>query len=124
MAKHLDRGRHANDSGLARKNKRYPSIGCVTGMRAVKEREDARAGRWWERGSDKECGIHFSLSGEFLVMFVWCKYRSGAQCFSFMKYLRLEEQHLISQLRTRKLQVYLFTMKRGKNYDSLCYCFD
>ena len=39
----------------------YPSIGCAPCTRAVKEGEDPRAGRWWwERGSDKECGIHFS----------------------------------------------------------------
>ena len=39
----------------------YPSIGCAPCTRAVGEGEDPRAGRWWwERGSDKECGIHFS----------------------------------------------------------------
>ena len=39
----------------------YPSIGCAPCTRAVKEGEDPRAGRWWwERDSDKECGIHFS----------------------------------------------------------------
>lgn len=39
----------------------YPSIGCAPCTRAVKEGDDPRAGRWWwERGSDKECGIHFS----------------------------------------------------------------
>lgn len=39
----------------------YPSIGCAPCTRAVEEGEDPRAGRWWwERGSDKECGIHFS----------------------------------------------------------------
>lgn len=38
----------------------YPSIGCAPCTRAVKEGEDPRAGRWWwERSSDKECGIHF-----------------------------------------------------------------
>lgn len=38
----------------------YPSIGCAPCTRAVKEGDDPRAGRWWwERGSDKECGIHF-----------------------------------------------------------------
>lgn len=38
----------------------YPSIGCDPCTRAVKEGDDPRAGRWWwERGSDKECGIHF-----------------------------------------------------------------
>ena len=39
----------------------YPSIGCAPCTRAVEEAEDPRAGRWWwEQGSDKECGIHFS----------------------------------------------------------------
>ena len=39
----------------------YPSIGCAPCTRAVEEGDDPRAGRWWwERGSDKECGIHFS----------------------------------------------------------------
>ena len=39
----------------------YPSIGCDPCTRAVEEGEDPRAGRWWwEQGSDKECGIHFS----------------------------------------------------------------
>ena len=39
----------------------YPSIGCAPCTRALEEGEDPRAGRWWwEQGSDKECGIHFS----------------------------------------------------------------
>lgn len=39
----------------------YPSIGCAPCTRAIEKGEDPRAGRWWwERGSDKECGIHFS----------------------------------------------------------------
>ncbi len=39
----------------------YPSIGCAPCTRAIEEGEDPRAGRWWwEQGSDKECGIHFS----------------------------------------------------------------
>lgn len=39
----------------------YPSIGCAPCTRAVGQGEDPRAGRWWwEQGSDKECGIHFS----------------------------------------------------------------
>lgn len=39
----------------------YPSIGCAPCTRAVKPGEDERAGRWWwESGSDKECGLHFS----------------------------------------------------------------
>lgn len=37
----------------------YPSIGCEPCTRAVKPGEDLRAGRWWwERESDKECGLH------------------------------------------------------------------
>ncbi len=43
----------------------YPSIGCAPCTRAVAPGEDPRAGRWWwESGSDKECGIHFSRSSE------------------------------------------------------------
>ena len=39
----------------------YTSIGCAPCTRAIEEGEDPRAGRWWwEQGSDKECGIHFS----------------------------------------------------------------
>ena len=39
----------------------YPSIGCAPCTRAIEKGEDPRAGRWWwEQGSDKECGIHFS----------------------------------------------------------------
>lgn len=40
-------------------DKGYVSIGCEPCTRAVKEGEDFRAGRWWwERGSEKECGLH------------------------------------------------------------------
>jgi phosphoadenosine phosphosulfate reductase len=37
----------------------YTSIGCAPCTRATIAGEDARAGRWWwERGEDKECGLH------------------------------------------------------------------
>jgi len=37
----------------------YRSIGCAPFTRAVKEGEDARAGRWWwENPENKECGLH------------------------------------------------------------------
>jgi phosphoadenosine phosphosulfate reductase len=37
----------------------YCSIGCAPCTRAVKEGEDARAGRWWwENPENKECGLH------------------------------------------------------------------
>jgi phosphoadenosine phosphosulfate reductase len=37
----------------------YRSIGCAPCTRAVKEGEDARAGRWWwENPENKECGLH------------------------------------------------------------------
>jgi phosphoadenosine phosphosulfate reductase len=37
----------------------YVSIGCEPCTRAVKDGEDARAGRWWwENNSKKECGLH------------------------------------------------------------------
>ena len=40
-------------------DKGFPSIGCAPCTRAVKEGEDARAGRWWwENNSKKECGLH------------------------------------------------------------------
>lgn len=38
----------------------YKSVGCTPCSRAVRPSEDERAGRWWwERGSLKECGLHF-----------------------------------------------------------------
>lgn len=37
----------------------FPSIGCASCTRAVKDGEDIRAGRWWwERPEQKECGLH------------------------------------------------------------------
>jgi phosphoadenosine phosphosulfate reductase len=37
----------------------YRSIGCAPCTRAVKDGEDARAGRWWwENPENKECGLH------------------------------------------------------------------
>ncbi|MCY3975908.1 MAG: phosphoadenylyl-sulfate reductase [Thaumarchaeota archaeon] len=37
----------------------YPSIGCEPCTRAIKTGENLRAGRWWwEKESDKECGLH------------------------------------------------------------------
>jgi thioredoxin-dependent adenylylsulfate APS reductase len=37
----------------------YTSIGCAPCTRATVAGEDARAGRWWwERGEEKECGLH------------------------------------------------------------------
>jgi phosphoadenosine phosphosulfate reductase len=42
----------------------YKSIGCAPCTRATREGEDERAGRWWwERGTEKECGIHFTNDG-------------------------------------------------------------
>lgn len=44
-------------------DKGFPSIGCQPCTRAVKEGEDARAGRWWwEHADKKECGLHISSS--------------------------------------------------------------
>ncbi len=38
----------------------YRSIGCAPCTRAVRDGEDARAGRWWwENPEHKECGLHF-----------------------------------------------------------------
>jgi thioredoxin-dependent adenylylsulfate APS reductase len=40
----------------------YTSIGCAPCTRAVLPGESERAGRWWwERDTDKECGIHCSV---------------------------------------------------------------
>jgi phosphoadenosine phosphosulfate reductase len=37
----------------------YRSIGCAPCTRAVRDGEDARAGRWWwENPENKECGLH------------------------------------------------------------------
>ncbi len=37
----------------------YRSIGCAPCTRAVREGENARAGRWWwENAENKECGLH------------------------------------------------------------------
>jgi len=37
----------------------FVSIGCGPCTRAVEKGEDFRSGRWWwEKGSEKECGIH------------------------------------------------------------------
>ncbi len=42
----------------------YASIGCAPCTRAIEAGEDERAGRWWwEQGTGKECGIHFSPDG-------------------------------------------------------------
>jgi len=40
-------------------NQGYRSIGCAPCTRAVKEGQNARAGRWWwENPENKECGLH------------------------------------------------------------------
>ncbi len=37
----------------------FPSIGCASCTRAIKDGEDIRAGRWWwELPEQKECGLH------------------------------------------------------------------
>jgi phosphoadenosine phosphosulfate reductase len=42
----------------------YTSIGCAPCTRPPLEGQDARSGRWWwETGTRKECGIHFSPDG-------------------------------------------------------------
>ena len=43
----------------------YTSIGCGPCTRATEPGEAERAGRWWwEHGSNKECGLHFSPEGK------------------------------------------------------------
>jgi phosphoadenylyl-sulfate reductase (thioredoxin) len=45
--------------------KGYPSIGCAPCTRPAGPDEDERAGRWWwEHGSPKECGLHFTPEGK------------------------------------------------------------
>lgn len=40
-------------------DKGFVSIGCEPCTRAISEGDDFRAGRWWwEKGSEKECGLH------------------------------------------------------------------
>jgi phosphoadenosine phosphosulfate reductase len=40
-------------------DKGFPSIGCQSCTRAVKDGDDIRSGRWWwEEPENKECGIH------------------------------------------------------------------
>jgi phosphoadenosine phosphosulfate reductase len=40
----------------------YPSIGCEPCTRAVGPGDDPRSGRWWwERDTDRECGLHQDL---------------------------------------------------------------
>jgi len=47
--------------------KGYTSIGCAPCSRATEPGEDERAGRWWwEAGSAKECGLHFTPEGKAL----------------------------------------------------------
>ena len=42
-------------------DKGYPSIGCKSCTRAVKEGEDFRSGRWWwEDPEHNECGLHIN----------------------------------------------------------------
>lgn len=44
--------------------KGYKSIGCGPCTRATEPGESERAGRWWwEHGTAKECGLHFSPEG-------------------------------------------------------------
>jgi phosphoadenosine phosphosulfate reductase len=40
----------------------FVSIGCAPCTRAIMPGEDARAGRWWWETSQKECGLHQTLS--------------------------------------------------------------
>jgi phosphoadenylyl-sulfate reductase (thioredoxin) len=43
----------------------YTSIGCGPCTRATVAGEDERAGRWWwEQGTAKECGLHFTPDGK------------------------------------------------------------
>ncbi|OSZ73556.1 phosphoadenosine phosphosulfate reductase [Chitinophagaceae bacterium IBVUCB2] len=46
---------HLHDKG-------FISIGCSPCTRAIEPGEDARAGRWWWEISQKECGLHESVT--------------------------------------------------------------
>ena len=46
---------HLHDKG-------FISIGCAPCTRAIEPGEDARAGRWWWETSQKECGLHESVT--------------------------------------------------------------
>lgn len=43
-------------------DKGFISIGCAPCTRAIEPGEDARAGRWWWEASQKECGLHQTVS--------------------------------------------------------------
>lgn len=57
-----DVARYIKENGIPTNElyaKGFKSIGCSPCTRAVKEGEDARAGRWWwENPEHKECGLH------------------------------------------------------------------
>lgn len=40
----------------------FISIGCAPCTRAIEPGEDARAGRWWWESSQKECGLHATVT--------------------------------------------------------------
>lgn len=40
----------------------FISIGCAPCTRAIEPGEDARAGRWWWETSQKECGLHQTVT--------------------------------------------------------------
>ena len=43
-------------------DKGFLSIGCAPCTRAIEPGEDARAGRWWWETSQKECGLHQTVT--------------------------------------------------------------
>ena len=43
-------------------DKGFISIGCAPCTRAIEPGEDARAGRWWWESSQKECGLHATVT--------------------------------------------------------------
>jgi phosphoadenosine phosphosulfate reductase len=43
-------------------DKGFVSIGCAPCTRAIEPGEDARAGRWWWESSQKECGLHETVT--------------------------------------------------------------
>lgn len=43
-------------------DKGFISIGCAPCTRAIEPGEDPRAGRWWWESSQKECGLHQTIT--------------------------------------------------------------
>jgi phosphoadenosine phosphosulfate reductase len=48
-------------------DKGFPSIGCEPCTRAAIKGQDVRSGRWWwEKESNKECGVHIGDTNKYM----------------------------------------------------------